>query len=82
MKNTTIYVTGMESTHCQTRVKRALDAIAGTNITNIEAGKLELTVDSEHTEEQVKSSIEKLGYEISAGHTVNDPTCTTGCCAD
>ncbi|MGD0283815.1 MAG: cation transporter [Dissulfurispiraceae bacterium] len=66
MTETLIRIAGMSCQHCVTRVKKALDGIAGITESNVTVGSASIKYDeSEVTKEAIASAIEKAGYKIS-----------------
>ena len=81
MKQVVISVPNMQSTHCQTRVKNAVNEISGVQIQHLDAGKLTFSVASDHTQKEVVQAIEKAGYTVSLETDSNSSDCSTGCCS-
>lgn len=81
MKNIELSIPDMQSAHCQSRVKGAVNGIEGINIRNIEAGKLLVSVENDGVTTQLVSAIEKAGYKVATGNSDNSAGCSTGCCA-
>lgn len=80
MKQLTISVPNMQSTHCQTRVNNVVQTIEGVQIDNIESGHLTVSFTSENREKEVISAIEKAGYTVSAEKDSNASGYNRGCC--
>lgn len=80
MKQLTISVPNMQSTHCQSRVNNAVQEIEGVQIDNIAAGHLTVSFTSESREEEVIDAIEKAGYTVSAEKDSNASGYNRGCC--
>lgn len=68
MKRIEIEVPGMQSNHCQLRVKNALSTINGVELNELTPGQVNLKVDSESTQAEVIEAIEKAGYEVKKVH--------------
>ena len=81
MKEVKISVPNMQSTHCQTRVNNVIKEIEGVQIQNVEAGKLTVSITSDHKKDEVVSAIEKAGYTVSLEDGNNSSDCSTGCCS-
>ena len=80
MKDVTISIPDMQSTHCQARVRTAVKQVAGVQVQNLEAGKLTVSLASEDLIDDVASTITKAGYTVSPEAAMNTSSCTTGCC--
>lgn len=65
MKEVTLNIPDMQSTHCQTRVNKAVKDIEGVQIKNLEAGKITVSLASDNTKDKVVNAIEKAGYSVS-----------------
>ncbi len=65
MKNLTINISNMQSTHCQARVRIAVNSISGVQIGFQEAGKISVVLDNDNLENKVVEAIEKAGYKVS-----------------
>lgn len=79
MKQVTINVPDMQSTHCQTRVNNVVNTIEGVQIQEVEAGKLTVSVQSDDMKDEVVTAIEKAGYTVSSAEGDNSsPSCS--CC--
>lgn len=76
MKQVTINITDMQSTHCQTRVNHAVSAIEGVQIQQVEAGRLTVSVPSDDTKDEVVHAVEKAGYTVSSAEGVDGSCCT------
>ena len=66
MKNITINIPDMQSTHCQSRVNNAVKSIEGVQIQNLEAGKLTASIASDNIKQEVENAIKKAGYTVSS----------------
>ncbi|MDA3616495.1 heavy-metal-associated domain-containing protein [Polluticaenibacter yanchengensis] len=80
MKQLTISVPNMKSTHCQMRVNNAVQEIEGVQIENVEAGALTVSFDLESQRKEVVSAIEKTGYSVSEEKYSNHSVYNKGCC--
>lgn len=76
MKTIEIEVPGMQSSHCQLRVKNTVSAISGIELNEVIPGKLKLNVDSESTQVEVIDAIIKAGYEVEKVNTPTDEIMT------
>jgi len=65
MKNIELSIPGMQSTHCQSRVRGAIAGIAGIDIQRLESGRLIAAVKSDKVKEKLVETIEKAGYEVN-----------------
>jgi copper chaperone CopZ len=64
MKNITIQIPNMQSTHCQMRVNNAIKTIEGVTINHIESGIASISVENDMQQEEAIKAIEKAGYTI------------------
>lgn len=84
MKNITLNIPDMQSTHCQARVSHAVKAIEGAQILSLEAGSIGLSLENESVANAVIGSIQKAGYTVegynSAEKKDDSSDCSTGCC--
>lgn len=64
MKHLNIQVPDMQSMHCQARVRKAVEAIEGVKVEQLEAGKVSLFVERADLEGEVLKTIENAGYTI------------------
>lgn len=71
MKEVKIGVPNMQSTHCQAKVRNAINAIEGVQVQNIEAGKLTVSVTSDDIKAEVVNAIEEAGYAVSFENDYN-----------
>lgn len=78
MKQVVISVPNMQSTHCQTRLKNAVNEIGGVQIQHLEAGRLTASVSSDNTQNEVIQAIEKAGYSVSLEEGSSTSDCITG----
>jgi copper chaperone CopZ len=62
MKKLTINVPDMQSTHCQASVRNAVMTIEGLEIRHLEAGRISVSLEADHLEDDVVKTIEKAGY--------------------
>ncbi|PSK93853.1 heavy-metal-associated domain-containing protein [Taibaiella chishuiensis] len=65
MKNITLSIPGMQSSHCQSRVRSAIEAVSGATVENLAAGELTATVANNETTATLIQAIEKAGYKVS-----------------
>lgn len=82
MKQLTISIPNMQSTHCQMKVYNAVKGIKGVQIENVEAGKLTASFTSINQENKLINAIEKAGYTVSEEKENNASNCSTGCCGN
>lgn len=79
MKNITLSIPGMQSSHCQSRVRSAIEAVSGAAVENLAAGELTATVANDETKVTLIQAIEKAGYKVSRDNgSIQDRD--TGCC--
>ncbi len=67
MESVTIKIWGMESPHCEERVREAVSQVEGVDSVevNLEAGEAKVSFDPENTSiEEIKNVIEALGYRV------------------
>ena len=62
MKVITIKIPGMQSQHCQTRVKKTVEEIEGAQIQTQEPGKITVFIASDPIKSKVIDAIENAGY--------------------
>lgn len=65
MKEVILNIPDMQSTHCQTRVNKAVKDIEGVQIKSLEAGKITVSLASDNMKGEVINAIEKAGYTVS-----------------
>lgn len=65
MKHLTIQVPDMQSAHCQARVNKALEAIEGLKVEELEAGRISVSVERPELEAEVLKAIEHAGYTVN-----------------
>jgi len=66
MTQETIKVEGMSCMHCQTRVKKAVEAVEGVQKADVNLQTKQVTIDYEEGKantEKVKDAIREAGYE-------------------
>lgn len=66
MKNVTLNVFSMRSTHCQARVIDAIMTINGVEIQNIEAGRVSVIVENDIFEDDIVEVVENAGYAVES----------------
>ena len=64
MKNITISIPDMQSTHCQSRVSNAVKGIEGVQFQTPAAGKLTVSITSDSIKKEVENAIGKAGYTV------------------
>lgn len=74
MKTIEIEVPGMQSSHCQLRVKKAITDIEGIQINEVVSGKVTLQVDNESAQIAAIGVIVKAGYEVKKVNIQSDET--------
>lgn len=72
MKTIEIEVPGMQSSHCQLRVKTAVSNIKGVELNEVTPGQVKLKVDSESNQAEVINAVEKAGYEVKKVNVISD----------
>ncbi|RKO69722.1 copper chaperone [Sphingobacterium puteale] len=80
MKNVTLSIPDMQSTHCQARVNAVINTFEEVKIEKLEAGKLTVLIGRNEIEEELLSAIKNAGYTVIAERNENSSSCTTGCC--
>ena len=71
MKNLSINVPDMQSTHCQTIVGNAIKTIAGVEVQHVEAGNVSVSLENDRLESEVVETIKKAGYTVEAVNESN-----------
>ena len=63
----TLSVEGMMCGHCEARVKKALEAVAGVTEAAVDhsAGRAVVTSDQEIADETLKNAVEEQGYKVT-----------------
>ncbi len=64
MKNITVSIPDMQSTHCQSRVSNAVRGIEGVQLQDVKAGKLTASIASDSIKKEVENAIVKAGYNV------------------
>lgn len=64
MKNITINIPDMKSTHCQFRIYNVVRGIAGVQIQHLEAGQLTASIASDSLKNEVENAVKKAGYSV------------------
>ena len=64
MKNILISVPDMQSSHCQSRVQQALANVEGLNVTQITAGTVSVTAQTEDAVAAARIAIAHAGYAV------------------
>lgn len=64
MKKIKLTVPAMQSTHCQNRVKKSVEALGEVTITSLQAGLLEVEVPQDYLLKNVYTAVQSAGYEI------------------
>jgi copper chaperone CopZ len=72
MKTIEIEVPGMQSSHCELKVKNAIAKIRNTEADKISAGKVIVNVETESTQASILDAIEKAGYEVKKVNVISD----------
>ncbi|MBI5213171.1 MAG: heavy-metal-associated domain-containing protein [Nitrospirae bacterium] len=66
MTEATIKIDGMSCQHCVMRVKKAIDAVAGVSMSDVQVGSAAVKFDeSKLKKEDITTAIEKAGYKVS-----------------
>lgn len=71
MKNVTINIPDMQRTHCQVRVRDAVNSIPGAQLRHQEAGMISVDLDTDHLEAEVIKAIKKAGYTVAPANNTN-----------
>ncbi len=67
MTETTLAITGMHCGHCVTRVQKALGALPGVTVKQVEIGKATLAFDpAQSSADAIRQAIEGVGYQVAA----------------
>ena len=67
MTETTLTIAGMHCSHCVMKVQRALSALPGVAVKQVEIGKAELAFDAARTgEAALRKAVEDAGYQVAA----------------
>ncbi|MEW6739262.1 MAG: heavy-metal-associated domain-containing protein [Nitrospirota bacterium] len=67
MAETTLKIDGMSCQHCVTRVKKAIDAVAGVTKSDVAVGSATIQFDESKTKkEEITAAIEKAGYKVGS----------------
>lgn len=66
MKNITIQIPDMQSSHCQMRVSKAINSLNGVIIQEIKPGTATVAVENETQEQSVIRAINEAGYKTTA----------------
>jgi len=67
MTETTLTITGMHCDHCVMRVQKALGALPGVQVKQVEIGKATLAYDAtQSSAEAIRQAVEGAGYQIAA----------------
>lgn len=67
MQKIILDVEGMSCSHCENRVKNAVDALSGVSSVDVSLSEKTVSIEfdpSAVTEKQVKDAIEEQGYEV------------------
>lgn len=66
MTETTLTITGMHCGHCVMRVQKALGALPGVTVKQVEIGKATLAFDPAETgPDALRQAIERAGYAVT-----------------
>jgi copper chaperone len=63
MKNLTINVPDKQSTHCQAGVRNAIMTIEGLELRHLEAGRILVSLEADHLEDDAVKIIEKQAMQ-------------------
>ena len=67
MTETTLTITGMHCGHCVMRVQKALGALPGVQVKQVEIGKATLAYDTaKSSPEAIRQAVEGAGYQVAA----------------
>ena len=67
MTSVTLTITGMHCSHCVTKVQKALGALPGVEVRQVEVGKADLAVDESRTgADALRKAVEGAGYQVAA----------------
>jgi copper chaperone CopZ len=67
MTETTLTITGMHCGHCVMRVQKALGALPGVQVKQVEIGKAVLAYDETQTSaDAIRRAVEGSGYQVAA----------------
>ena len=67
MTDITLTITGMHCGHCVMRVQKALGALPGVTVKQVEIGKAVLACDEAQTPpERLREAVAGAGYEVTA----------------
>ena len=67
MTETTLTITGMHCGHCVMRVQKALGALPGVQVKQVEIGKATLAYDAaQSSPEAIRQAVEGVGYQVTA----------------
>ena len=70
MEKVHITIEGMSCGHCVSRVRRALQEVAGVQVTTVEVGSAEVEIDSTRTTpEEVARAVAEVGFAARASAT-------------
>jgi copper chaperone CopZ len=72
MKLLSIAIPDMQSAHCQKRVSQALSNMEAVLIKDIQAGRVDISVEGKSNVQMIKDTIEKAGYNVGKVTVVND----------
>ncbi len=64
MESTTITISGMSCGHCVTAVRKALAAVPGVDVRDVQIGSATIAVPSPAVLPQVEAAIEDAGYDV------------------
>ena len=64
MAEATLKIEGMSCQHCVARVKKAIEALNGIQISDVAVGRAQVGFDeSKITKEEIAAAVEKAGYK-------------------
>jgi len=67
MTETTLAITGMHCGHCVMRVQKALGALPGVTVKQVEIGRATLAYDpAQASPDAIRQAIEDVGYQVAA----------------
>lgn len=67
MTETTLTITGMHCNHCVMRVQKALGALPGVQVKQVEIGKATLAYEpTQTTPDTLRQAVEAVGYQVTA----------------
>jgi len=71
MESKTITISGMSCGHCVTAVTKALTAVSGVTVQNVQIGSATVELESVTALTAAEAAIDEAGFDVVQGRTLN-----------